>query len=196
MKLIVGLGNPGSSYTQTRHNVGFMVLDQLAQRHGLTGLKTKFHSGVLDGKIAGHRSMLLQPTTFMNRSGLAVGEALSFYKLEAASDLIVVVDDAALPFGRLRIRAAGSSGGHNGLADIERVTGTQAYTRLRVGIDPPGLMRQRDYVLSRFNPDQLSALGDVMGAACDAIECWITDGTQTTMNRFNIDPHRDAQEDS
>lgn len=185
MKLIVGLGNPGSEYAKTRHNVGFMVTERLAQRHGLTGVKTKFHAGVLEGPIAGEKCVLMQPMTYMNRSGLAVGEAMRFYKLEPA-DLLVVVDDVALPCGTIRLRAGGSAGGHNGLADIERVLTTRQYPRLRMGIDPPPpRVRQKDWVLGRFSPEQLEALEAALEQACDAIESWIAEGVEKTMSVFN-----------
>lgn len=188
MKLIVGLGNPGSDYAKTRHNAGFMALDRLASRHGLTGAKTKFHSGVLDGQIAGHRCILLQPMTFMNRSGLAVGEAVHFYKLDPGIDLLVVVDDVALPLGQIRLRQEGGSGGHNGLVDVERALGTQAYPRLRIGIDPRGRVPQSDYVLGRFTRDQLDRLDPALDRACDAIESWLSDGIAKAMSLYNADP--------
>lgn len=184
MKLIVGLGNPGAEYEKTRHNVGFMVLDRLAQRHGLTGPRSRFHAGVLEGQIAGQRCILMQPTTYMNRSGLAVGEAVRFYKLEPA-DLMVVVDDIALPCGKIRLRAEGSAGGHNGLSDIERSLGTRAYPRLRFGIDAPGRVPQKNYVLSKFSPDQLDVVEPAIFEACDAIESWLKVGIEKTMTAFN-----------
>lgn len=135
MKLIVGLGNPGPEYAKTRHNAGFMTLEKLAQRHGLTGVKHKFHAGVLEGFIHQKKVMLMQPMTFMNRSGLAVGEAASFYKFDP-TDILILVDEIALDVGQIRLRGAGSPGGHNGLKDIERVLTTRDYPRLRIGIGP------------------------------------------------------------
>ncbi len=185
MKLIVGLGNPGPEYAKTRHNAGFMVLDRLATRHSLTGLKTKFHAGMLEGAVAGQRVALLQPMTFMNRSGLTVNEACAFYKTEI-EDLLIVVDDVAIPTGKIRLRKDGGPGGHNGLSDIERALGTKAYQRLRVGIDsPPGRMPLHDYVLGRFSDSQMDALTPGIERACDAIECWIRQGIDTAMNQFN-----------
>ena len=130
MKLIVGLGNPGPEYIKTRHNAGFMLVEKLANRHNLSGAKHKFHAGILDGELlvgnpmSPHRCILMQPTTYMNRSGLAVGEAVTFYKLDPETDLIVLVDDLALDVGTVRLRGEGSAGGQNGLADIERALGT------------------------------------------------------------------------
>lgn len=187
MKLIVGLGNPGPEYAKSRHNAGFMVVDRLATRHRLADgapAKEKFHAGVLEGTIAGQKCLLMQPLTFMNRSGLAIGEAAAFYKLEPR-DLIVVVDDLALDCGRIRLRADGSAGGHNGLADVERALGTTTYPRLRIGIDSRGRIPQVDYVLGRFSPDQESRLEPALDLACDAIECWLREGIDKAMTRYN-----------
>src|SRR5690606_37617305 len=134
MHLIVGLGNPGPEYAKTRHNAGFMVLDRLATRHGLTGVKSRFRAGVLDGQVAGHRCLLAQPMTFMNLSGQTVSEAVNFYKLEL-KDIMIVVDEASLQLGSIRMRASGSAGGHNGLKDIEEKLGTRDYPRLRIGVE-------------------------------------------------------------
>ena len=185
MKLIVGLGNPGNEYAATRHNVGFMVVDRLAGRVGMSTSKAKFHARVFDGAIGPVRCYLMEPMTFMNRSGLSVGEAVVFYKLDPSTDLLVVVDDVALPAGRIRLRAEGGSGGHNGLKDIERVLGTQSFSRLRVGIDSPGKVRQADYVLSRFTPDQIGRLDLALDQAVDAIICWVEHDITKAMNRYN-----------
>ena len=185
MKLIVGLGNPGPEYVKTRHNAGFMVLDRLAARHNLTGAKARFHAGVLDGLIGGQRCTLVQPMTFMNRCGLAVGEAVQFYKVDPEAELMIVLDDVALPAGRVRVRAEGGTGGHNGLADIERALGSCAFPRLRLGIDAPGMVPQVDYVLGRFSPAQLERLEPAIDRACDAIECWLGQGIDKAMSLFN-----------
>ncbi len=184
MRLIVGLGNPGSEYAKTRHNAGFMAVERLAQRHAITGVKTKFHAGVLEGVIAGEKVVLMQPATYVNRSGLAVGEAVNFYKLDLA-DLMIIVDEVALPVGRIRLRPEGSAGGHNGLKDIQQKLGGPAYPRLRIGIDPPGRVPQADYVLSRFSTEQSIKLDAVLDRACDAIECWITHGIDQAMTGYN-----------
>ncbi len=185
MKLIVGLGNPGNEYTKTRHNVGFMAIARLASRHGLTGAKAKFHSNMLDGQIAGHRCVLLEPTTFMNRSGLAVREAVGFYKLDPVTDLLVMVDDVALSVGQIRLRAEGGTGGHNGLADIQQALGTPSYPRLRIGIDPPGRVVQSDYVLGRFTPEQVIRIDSTLDRVCDAAQCWLHEGIAQAMNKYN-----------
>jgi peptidyl-tRNA hydrolase, PTH1 family len=184
MKLIVGLGNPGSEYARTRHNAGFMVLERLATRHGITGVKSRFSAGVLDGQVAGHRCLLVQPMTFMNRSGQTVAEAVNFYKLEL-KDLLVVVDEAALPVGSIRLRATGSAGGHNGLSDIENRLGTQDYPRLRIGVESPTRASRKDFVLGRFTEEQLADLDPALERACDAIECWLNDGIDKAMSLFN-----------
>ena len=186
MKLLVGLGNPGPQYAGTRHNAGFMVIDRLAGRYGLTPTQSKFHSRFTDGMIVGQRCMLLLPSTFMNRSGLAVGQAMAFYQLPI-QDLLVVVDDLALACGRLRLRGEGGAGGHNGLVDIERALGTRAYARLRVGIDQPPVVPQSDYVLSRFSADQRKKLDVTFERACDAIEIWLKEGIEKAMNLFNAE---------
>lgn len=188
MRLIVGLGNPGREYQETRHNAGFMVVDRLAVRHGLSGAKTKFHAGVLEGNIAGERCILMQPTTYMNRSGLAVGEAAAFYKLPT-DDILIVVDDVALPLGRLRLRGEGSAGGQNGLADVERALGTTKYPRLRFGIDmPPPRIARKDWVLSRFREEDRPQLIPALERACDCIESWIRVGLDKTASLYNAGP--------
>ena len=184
MKLIVGLGNPGNEYAKTRHNVGFMAVERLAQRCGLTGARTKFHSGVLEGPVAGEKCVLMQPMTFMNRSGKAVAEAVRFYKLPL-DNVLVIVDDVSLPCGKLRMRKSGSAGGPNGLTDIEKALGSNAYPRLRIGIDPPGRARQADYVLGKFSRDQLDAIDPALDKACDLVESWIGEGVDKTMSIYN-----------
>ncbi|QDU70853.1 aminoacyl-tRNA hydrolase [Mucisphaera calidilacus] len=184
MKLIVGLGNPGPQYAKTRHNAGFMVVDRLAERHGMTGGKSRFSGLFTDGLIASARAGLLKPMTYMNLSGQAVVEAMNFYKVPP-EDLLVVVDDIALDCGQIRCRPEGGAGGHNGLKDIQQRLGTQKYPRLRIGIDPPGRIPQVDYVLGRFTPDQQQAMEQAVPTACDAIETWLTHGITETMNRYN-----------
>ncbi len=189
MKLIVGLGNPGPQYAGTRHNAGFMAIDALARRHGLAGERAKFHALTLEGAIPAqgqlHRVALLKPITFMNRSGLAVNDARAFFKIEP-KDILILVDDIALPTGQLRLRASGSPGGHNGLKDLEQALGTRDYPRLRIGIDrPPGRIAQVDYVLGRFTDEQHDALGPALVRACDAIETWLAEGIDLAMTKHN-----------
>jgi PTH1 family peptidyl-tRNA hydrolase len=201
MKLVVGLGNPERSYVGTRHNVGFEVVDQLAARLGWTKpgdfdrtAKTKFDALALDGVVGSEKLVLLKPLTYMNLSGKAVQAAMAFYQLSPA-DIMVVLDDLALPVGRLRLRGSGSSGGHNGLRDIERALATHEYPRLRIGIDPaPPRVAGRDYVLGKFTPEQRVLLEPALGRACGAILTWIDNGLNAAMNQFNADDKPAAKE--
>ncbi len=191
MKLVVGLGNPGPKYAGTRHNVGFEVVDRLARRWGADLSGERFHGwfGQADvstpGAAAGdvERVALLKPTTFMNRSGQAVSAAVRFYKL-AATDVMVVVDDLALLPGKLRIRADGSAGSHNGLQDIIDRLGSQDWPRMRLGIgDAVGIPAQ--YVLGRFSEDDLALMNGAYDRATDAVVCWVKEGLAAAMNKYN-----------
>jgi len=193
MKLVVGLGNPERSYNGTRHNVGFEVIDQLASRLGWTKpgdfdrvARTKFDGLAFDGVVGNEKLVLLKPTTYMNLSGRSVQSAMAFYQLSPA-DIMVGLDDLALPVGRLRIRGSGSSGGHNGLKDIERALATSDYPRLRIGIDPaPPRVAGKDYVLGKFTPEQRQLLEPTLARACGAIVTWIDKGLNAAMNEFNV----------
>jgi len=187
MKLLVGLGNPGSKYEKTRHNAGFLVIDRLARRHAPGAIaKAKFDASFVEAPIGAERCLLLKPATYMNRSGQAVAQAVGFYKVNPQTDVLVIVDDVALPLGHLRIRPCGSAGGHNGLGDIERALSSDAYPRLRIGIDArPSLMDQADYVLGQFTPEQEAALAPALDKAADAAECFIAQGVHAAMNKFN-----------
>ena len=200
MRLIVGLGNPGREYGSTRHNIGFDVLDALARRLGWirgTGefdrlSRQKFEGLAMDGAMdlpsgGSEKVMLLKPLTYMNLSGRAVQAAIGFYNL-TPPDVLIVLDDVALPCGKLRLRAGGSSGGHNGLKDIERALGTATYPRLRIGIDaPPPRVAQKDYVLGRFTEAQREQLDPAINRAGDAIVTWVGKGIEAAMNVFNAD---------
>lgn len=190
MKLIVGLGNPGRDYVRTRHNAGFMALDKLADRHAPGApVRQRFHASTLDINLPGAgKCMLLKPLTFMNRSGLAVAEAVNFFKLDATEDLLVIVDEVAIDMGTIRLRASGSAGGHNGLADIERVLTTADYPRCRVGIGPQGPSSRHDFVLARFAEDQIPVIEAGVTKAADAAECWAKSDITTAMNTFNTRP--------
>lgn len=185
VKLIVGLGNAGPKYDATRHNAGFEVVDELAWRWRIDLGTEKFNGWFGSGMIQGERVGLLKPTTFMNRSGRAVLVAGRFFKLEPA-DLFVAVDDWALPVGRIRMRASGSAGGHNGLQDIINRLGGENWCRLRIGIGE-ALGDPAVFVLSRFSDDESAVMQRVYRRAADAIECWITDGPELAMTRFNGD---------
>jgi len=187
MKIVVGLGNPGSEYQNTRHNAGFMVLDELARRHaGGAVARAKFHAATLDCTIAAEKVLLAKPTTFMNRSGLTVGEAVRFYKLDPTQEMLIVVDDLYLPLGAIRIKPKGGHAGHNGLADVARALGGDAYPRLRFGVDSqPKGASQVGYVLGRFTQEQSEALTPALKRAADAVECWVKSGLNEAMNKFN-----------
>jgi PTH1 family peptidyl-tRNA hydrolase len=184
MKLIVALGNPGPEYARTRHNAGWMAADRIVDRFGLTGGTSRFHAAMVDGRVASEKVVLLKPQTYMNRSGLTVGEAMSFYKLDTA-DLLVLVDDVNLPVGRVRLRGTGSAGGQNGLKDIQRALGTQHYARLRIGIDPPGRVPRVDYVLQPFTQAQRDELDPTLDRCADAVETWIEHGIDRAMTLHN-----------
>lgn len=194
MKLIVGLGNPGPQYEKTRHNAGFLAVDVLAQRHALGVIpKGRFSSIATEctfkASAGSEKCLLMKPTTFMNLSGRAVAEAIGFYKINPATDMLVIVDDVALPTGSIRLRASGSAGGHNGLSDIQRALGTDQYPRLRVGVDAcPPVMALEDYVLGRFTPAQLALLEPALSKAADAAEVFVHRGITPAMNAFNAPP--------
>lgn len=187
MKVIVGLGNPGLQYERTRHNAGFMAIDRLARTHARGSIaRARFNAACLDAEIAGEKCLLLKPTTYMNLSGRAVAEAVRFYKLAPATDLLVLVDDVALPVGAIRLRADGSAGGHNGLADIERSLGTAVYPRCRIGVGAkPAHMIQSDWVLSRFTPEEQPDLDRSIEQASSAAILFVEKGIDAAMNRFN-----------
>ncbi len=188
MKLIVGLGNPGRDYARTRHNAGFMAVDRLAKRHaGGAVARGQFHAMTLDAAIPGSgKCLLIKPTTYMNRSGLTVGEAVRFYKCSPVDDVLIIVDETALPVGALRLRASGGAGGHNGLADIERALGTDEYARLRIGVGESEFAAKKDHVLGRFTDDELETLEPTLDRVCDAAECWASEGLTKAMNTFNV----------
>jgi PTH1 family peptidyl-tRNA hydrolase len=184
VKLIVGLGNPGPEYDQTRHNVGFMVLDALAGRFGTEIRRRKFNALTEEVADGPHKLLLLKPQQYMNRSGRAAADAAGFYKL-SAEDILVVTDDLALDVGRLRLRPKGSAGGHNGLKDLIAALGTDAFARLRVGIGSRGSREAADYVLSRFSPDERTLIEQAVRTAVEAVLCWVREGSQAAMTRFN-----------
>lgn len=184
VRLIAGLGNPGPEYEQTRHNVGFRVLDALAERLGGTIRRRAFNALVEDVMLGDMKLILLKPQQYMNRSGHAIATAAGFYKLSAA-EILVVLDDMALPTGQLRIRPKGSAGGHNGLKDIIARLGTDAFARLRVGIGDSGSREAADYVLSRFAADERQAVDQAISRSVDAVLYWAQNGVEPAMNRYN-----------
>lgn len=184
MKVIVGLGNPGPKYAGTRHNIGFDVIDYLASGPGCSSFREKFEAMVAELKEADETVLLVKPLTFMNLSGRAVRAALDFYKLPAES-LLVVCDDFNLPLGKLRVRAKGSHGGQKGLLSIQDHLGTDAYTRLRIGVGQPEPGDAVDFVLSKFRPAERKVAEEAVATAGQAALVWVRSGTEACMNRFN-----------
>jgi PTH1 family peptidyl-tRNA hydrolase len=185
--LIVGLGNPGREYARTRHNAGFMVLDRLAEQWKAEWRsEKKFNARLARVERDEKRILLCQPETFMNASGEAVSAVMGFQKIPAER-MLVAVDDADLPFGDIRLRPDGSSGGHHGLESVEQHLGTREYARQRIGIgrDDPAARRISGYVLSPFRADERELLEKVLQKACEQIECWLAAGAAQAMNRFN-----------
>ena len=183
MKIVVGLGNPGREYARTRHNVGFMVAEELARRHGATGWAKRFRSELAEARLGGEKVVLVKPQTYMNLSGHATREAVNWYHLPL-EEVLVVADDLDLPFGTLRMRAQGSAGGHNGLASIVEQLGTTGVPRLKIGIGR-GQSSAVSHVLSQFSPDQEQALPDLVARAADAVETWVEEGIVAAMNQAN-----------
>lgn len=185
MKLVVGLGNPGRKYEQTRHNVGFDVLEKVARHLNAGAAKAKFQGEFTEGHHLRDKLILLWPHTYMNASGQSVRKAIDFYKLEA-SDLLVVCDDLNLSTGRLRIRPSGSAGGQKGLADIIRMLGSEEFARLRVGIDrPPEGWSTADYVLGKFDTNEQDAIDLATDRAAQAVMDWAAEDMTTVMSRHN-----------
>ena len=184
MKVVIGLGNPGSQYERTRHNIGWMVLDRLAERAGIAGRqKARDASVTVRGRYQDLDLALVKPTTYMNLSGVAVRKVLARDHVPM-EDMLVVVDDFDLPLGRLRLRDEGSAGTHNGLRSIVAEMGTQKFARLRVGIGGHG-GSAIDHVLSAFTPEERPDLDLVLDAAADAVESWARDGGARAANRWN-----------
>ena len=184
MKIVVGLGNPGKQYEGTRHNVGWMVLDRLAERAGLSGhAKSRDASATMRGRYKGLDIVLVKPMTYMNESGLAVRKVLARERAPL-DDLLVVYDDFDLPLGKLRMREQGSAGTHNGMRSIVGELGNQKFARLRVGIGEPS-RNAIGHVLSRFAADERRVLDEVLDGAADAVEDWARDGANRSANRWN-----------
>ncbi len=183
--LIVGLGNPGPQYAHTRHNAGFMVVDRLAERYGIAWRSERGPSLLGWGQLEGCPAGLMKPLTFMNRSGLAVGEVVRYYRIPLER-LLVVYDDLHLPLGRIRLRPGGSAGGHNGVEDIIRTLGTTNFPRLRIGIGQAYAKgRQADYVLSPFAQEEGPLVEVALTRACQAAITFACEGLHTAMNRYN-----------
>jgi len=192
-KIVVGLGNPGLEYARSRHNVGFMVVETLVGRWGLGPGKRAFSGLLRDGRVSAptgspsqpRRAMLFEPHTYMNCSGRAVRELTSFYKT-SVEDVLVILDDLALPRGRLRVRPGGSPGGHNGLADVLAALGTPEVPRLRIGIGPPpDYMNATDFVLGRFEQEELMIMERAIPLAAEAAEDWLFHSLAHVMEKYN-----------
>jgi PTH1 family peptidyl-tRNA hydrolase len=184
MKMIVGLGNPGKEYADTRHNIGFMVVDALSSVLGTDVKKRKFGGRFGETDFEGEKLIFLKPWTYMNRSGSAVATAAGFYKLPL-NELLVVTDDMALEPGVIRLRASGSAGGHNGLKSIIGELGSEKFCRLRCGIGQAGDYEAYDYVLSKIPADEKAIIDDAIDRARDAVLCWIRNGIDAAMNEYN-----------
>ena len=192
MKLIVGLGNPGDTYRDTRHNVGFKVVDELASRHQVHSWREKFGGLEARTTVGDVGVILAKPLSFMNLSGRAVQEYSAFYKI-ALPDLLVIVDDAELPLGRLRARRSGGAGGHNGLKSVIECLGTKEFARLRIGVGRgPGDLG--NHVLGRFRPEEQDEISAAVLRAADATAVFITKGIDPAMNAFNAAEQIDSAE--
>jgi PTH1 family peptidyl-tRNA hydrolase len=187
MKVVVGLGNPGPKYQGTRHNVGFAVIDYLAQGPSVELFRCRFQGQVAELREEGLHLLLAKPETFMNLSGRCVREIVDFYKLPLV-DVLIVSDDINLPLGKLRARAKGSAGGHNGLRNIQEQLGAAEYSRLRIGVDAPTLKYDDatvDHVLSRFKPGELPVIEEAVEKAAQGVLLWGREGIGACMNRVN-----------
>lgn len=184
--LIVGLGNPGADYAKTRHNAGFLLVEKLAAQWKMDWAnERKFAARMAKAERNGKRVLLCEPQTFMNLSGETVGAVTDFYQL-LVSQVLVAVDDADLPFGEIRLRPSGSSGGHHGLESIEQHLGSREFARLRIGIGRKDSSRQiANYVLGKFDSSENELLEKVLRRAVEQIECWLNDGLPKAMSLFN-----------
>jgi PTH1 family peptidyl-tRNA hydrolase len=196
--LVAGLGNPGVEYARTRHNIGFQVVECLARRWGCSWEDSRrLRARLARASFAGQRGWLCQPLTYMNLSGEAIGAALDYYQVPLTR-LLVIVDDADLPLGVLRLRPEGSSGGHHGLESIQQHVGTTAFARLRVGIGrQAGQPRElASHVLSRFGAEEMMVAEKAVERAASQVECWLTSGAQAAMNLFNGPVERPSSQEN
>ena len=188
--LIVGLGNPGKEYADTRHNVGFRTVEELARRGRLAWEKPRLKAEQARGTLAGHDLVLAKPQTYMNLSGVSVVQLVKWYKVPL-DRVLIVHDDLDLPFGQLRLRADGSAGGQNGMASVIEQLRTNAIPRLKIGIGRPQWGDPKDYVLTRFTKEQAAALPAIIARAADAAETWLAEGVIAAMNKHNRAPAKE-----
>ncbi len=185
MKIIAGLGNPGSEYEKTKHNVGFMFVDALAEKLGVTDWKDKFDAKIGETRIGVEKVLLVKPQTYMNESGQAIGPLMNFYKLDA-EDLIVVHDDMDIPAGTIRIRKKGSAGGHNGIKSVLAHVGDEHFARVRIGIGRPlPGWTVVNHVLAPFVPEDVTKIEEAIQYLLPAVECIVTDDVDKAMNQYN-----------
>ncbi len=184
MKIIVGLGNAGKRYVETRHNIGFAVANAFAARHGLSGWRRRFHALVIEAHLADERILLMKPETYVNESGRAVRCAVDWCRV-SPSNVMIICDDFNLDLGRLRFRAGGSSGGHNGLKSIIEHLGTEDAQRLRVGIGRDSRVADKDFVLSSFAPEETGAVNEAVARAAEGLDAWLASGIERCQNEYN-----------
>lgn len=182
--LVAGLGNPGSQYRDTRHNIGFRVLNRLADRHGIRLSEEKFDGEFASGRIRGEPTYLLKPTTYMNRSGTSVGPAARYHEIEP-DHVLVIHDDVDLDLGRVNVKIGGGHGGHNGLKNVAQDLGSREFLRIRCGVGRPERGSVRDHVLGRFDGAEEPVADRVVEGACDAVETVVVDGPEEAQNQYN-----------
>lgn len=186
MFLIVGLGNPGKEYINTRHNIGFCVIDELAEQENISVLEKKHRALIGKGYIGGQKVILAKPQTFMNLSGESVRALVDYYRIDEAEELIVLSDDISLKPGQLRLRKKGSAGGHNGLKNIIAQLGSDEFQRIKIGVgEKPKGYDLADYVLGHFSAEEQKLMAQVSKEAADAVRAILSDGIETAMNQFN-----------
>ena len=186
MFIIAGLGNPGREYENTRHNIGFLVIDDIAKKYQITMLERKHKAVIGKGYIDGHKVVLVKPLTYMNQSGESIRQATDYYKVDVTTQLVVVSDDISLDVGQLRIRTKGSAGGHNGLKNIILHLGSENFIRIRMGVsDKPQGYDLKDYVLGHFTDKEKKVLEETSGKAAEAIRMILQGDVDGAMNRYN-----------
>ncbi|MBQ1935598.1 MAG: aminoacyl-tRNA hydrolase [Clostridia bacterium] len=191
MKLIVGLGNPGSEYQSTRHNMGFAAIDYISEKQGISVKKSKHQALIGEGTLGGERVVLVKPMTYMNLSGDAVSALARWYKVEPA-DILVIYDDMDLPVGQMRLRPSGSAGGHNGMKSIILRLSSDQFPRLRIGIGRRENNDTIDYVLGKLNREEQEIQFKLLGDVCDAVVMFVQNGLEPAMNRYNRKPSKES----